>query len=355
MHHRLIRWLPAAVAPVVLAGAIALPLTAAAAPSLDAKTPKEVLQLVAKAKSIGGFSGEITQTSDLGLPALPSTGAGTDSQTASVLELVTGNHKARVSVDGATKSRVAILDPMGERDVVRDGRSVWLWDSKAGTATHVVATGTAAHPGSTPTAVPTPGEVADELLTKADPTTSITLGDPVQIAGHDAYQLVATPRTAETTVGSIRIAVDAVTGLPLQVTVSARGTDSPAFQTGFTTLDYSVPAASTFRFTPPSDAKVETKTLAAPKAGERSKQHASPSAAQRPTVLGSGWSAVIEVPAADVPKDLSSNPTFTRLTTGADGGRVLSTSLVNVLLTADGRVFAGAVPVSRLSAAAAAG
>jgi hypothetical protein len=53
-----------------------------------------------------------------------------------------------------------------------------------------------------------------------------------------------------------------------------------------------------------------------------------------------------------VPSDLATNPTVTRLTTAAAGGRVLHTALVNVLLTDDGRVLAGAVPVSTLESAA---
>jgi hypothetical protein len=36
------------------------------------------------------------------------------------------------------------------------------------------------------------------------------------------------------------------------------------------------------------------------------------------------------------------------------GGRAISTSLVNVLLTDDGRTFVGSVPLERLQAAAAA-
>ena len=205
---------------------------------------------------------------------------------------------------------------MGERDLVRNGRSIWTWNSATSTATHVVAPTTKATPRTS--TVPTPGDLADELLATARSSTRITVGTPLRIADRDAYTLMLTPRTAATTVGSIRISIDAKTGLPLQVAVFARGTSAPAFQTGFTSIDYSVPAAATFTFTPPSDAKIVTET---------------------PTV----------------PKDLTSNPTFTRLTTAVSGGRVLSTSLVNVLITSDGRVFAGAVPVSRLQAASTAG
>ena len=42
-----------------------------------------------------------------------------------------------------------------------------------------------------------------------------------------------------------------------------------------------------------------------------------------------------------------------QLTTAVDGGRAIETSLVSVLLTDDGRVLAGAVPVDRLVAAVA--
>ena len=40
------------------------------------------------------------------------------------------------------------------------------------------------------------------------------------------------------------------------------------------------------------------------------------------------------------------------VTTAVDGGRVLQTALVSVLIADDGRVFAGAVPASRLVEAA---
>ena len=58
------------------------------------------------------------------------------------------------------------------------------------------------------------------------------------------------------------------------------------------------------------------------------------------------------MPADRVPSGLGDDATVRRLTTAADGGRVLHTALVNVLLTDDGRVLAGAVPVSSLESAA---
>lgn len=352
MPHRLVRWLPAALAPVVLAAVVAGPAIASTAPpALPGKSAKQVLELIAKADDLSGFSGTIQQRSDLGLPELPTTGAGTDTDTASALELVTGDHTARVWSAGEGKSRVAILDATAERDVVTSGRSVWLWDSKANTAEHVTFAGSTTARPSSPTSVPTPAEVADTLLAKAGTTTTITVDTAQRVADRDAYTLVLTPKTSATTVGSIRIAVDAATGLPLDVQVIARGASSPAFETGFTDISYAVPAASTFAFTPPNDAKVTSKTITAP-TKKPTRPSGSTDAAKKPTVTGTGWSTIVEVPAADVPSDLTANATVQRLTTVTSAGRVLHTALVNVLLTTDGRVLAGAVPVSSLVAAA---
>ncbi|MGT2427323.1 LolA family protein [Amnibacterium kyonggiense] len=350
MQHRLLRWLPAAVAPVVVAGVVAVPLVAAATPpGLPTRSAQQVLELVAKAKDLDGFSGTVRQTSDLGLGSVPTVGAGSGSETASALDLLTGDHTAQVAVAGATKERVAILDPSAERDVIRDGRTLWVWDSKANSATKVTATGTARPEDDQ--AATSPADLASRLLADVGPSTSVTVDRAQSVAGRDAYTLVLAPRTSATTIGSVRIAVDAKTGLPLDVQVIARGASSPAFETGFTDISYAVPAASTFAFTPPTDAKVTTKTVAVPSEADL-RAHAEHRTGAKPTVSGSGWASVVQVPAADVPADLASNPTVLRLTEPVAGGRVLKTALVNVLLTDDGRVLAGAVPVAALESAA---
>ncbi|MGN6741813.1 MAG: LolA family protein [Amnibacterium sp.] len=349
MSHRALRWLPAVLAPVVVAGAVALPLAATASTDLPAKSPADVLALVAKARALPGYAGEISQSSDLGLPQLPTTGAGSDSQTASTLNLLTGTHRASIAVDGSSRSRIAVQDPMGERDVVRNGSTVWLWDSAKNTAEQLTVDRPAGGTDGSTTTM-TPQSAAEQAIARITPSTDVTVDTTTSVAGHAAYTLVLTPRSSDTTVGSVRIAVDGATGLPLQVQLFARGASSPAFLVGFTQLDYSVPAASRFDFTAPSGAKVEQHTVTP------GTHRPSGSLPAKPTVTGTGWDAVVTVPAADVPAALDSNPTFLRLTqAGPAGGRELSTALVNVLRTGDGRVLAGAVPMSRLEALAAQG
>jgi hypothetical protein len=80
-----------------------------------------------------------------------------------------------------------------------------------------------------------------------------------------------------------------------------------------------------------------------------------PSSSASPTVLGSGWGAVVELPAGTADfatKNGDGSQLYGELTKSVDGGRAISTSLVSVFIASDGRVFAGAVPVSALTAAA---
>ncbi|RFA10153.1 hypothetical protein B7R54_13730 [Subtercola boreus] len=368
------RWIPAAVVGVVVAGAaVAVPLSAGAAGALPTKSAEEVLALVA-GSSVTGFSGTVEQTSDLGLPSLPA-GAGSasgssegssDSSAAaasSALELLTGSHTARVYVDtsnGAGNLRVQVLDQLAERDVIRSGDSLWLYDSAKQTAVHATAASTSA-PDADPTSpaeTATPQQLAQKFLAAADSTTDVTVGGDVTVAGRSAYDLVLTPQSGSTLVGAVSIAVDSATGLPLRVEVTAAGAADPAFSSSFTALDLSTPPADLFSFTPPAGTTVTEKTVpsgaasTAP-ANPAQEQYAHVPDASKPVVTGSGWSSIVEIPAGSDSSALTSSPLLAQLTTPVAGGNLLSTTLLNVFVASDGRVFAGSVPAEALEAAAA--
>ncbi|QSB22962.1 hypothetical protein [Curtobacterium sp. 24E2] len=134
-------WLPAVIAPVVVAGAVAAPMIANAANDPIAgtnPTAADVIASIAKS-SDAQYSGKLTQSSDLGLPELPtgSGGSSLEGDASDVLGLLTSSHTARVYVDGADKQRVQLTQQLAEQDVVRNGSEVWTWDSKERTATHV--------------------------------------------------------------------------------------------------------------------------------------------------------------------------------------------------------------------------
>jgi hypothetical protein len=103
----------------------------------------------------------------------------------------------------------------------------------------------------------TPLQAARRLLALAGPTTKITVAGTTTVAGRAAYQLAIEPRSGKSLIGRIVIAIDAKSHLPLQVQVFARGSSSPAFQLGFTSLTVGRPAKSNFTFTPPPGAHVK--------------------------------------------------------------------------------------------------
>jgi hypothetical protein len=72
------------------------------------------------------------------------------------------------------------------------------------------------------------------------------------------------------------------------------------------------------------------------------------------TVTGKGWDAVVSISKTSADSELTGSPLFAQLTTPVTGGRVFHTSLLNVLITTDGRIIAGSVSIARLQAVAAA-
>ncbi len=283
-----LRWgLPAGaviVAGAVLAGTM---LASAAAPVLPRQTPAQLLAAMRQAKLPDAMSATLTESANLGFPALPDIG-GPSSSPLSAASLVSGTHTIQVWYAGPRQVRIAVPVSFGETDLRVNGEQVWLWDSHGQTATHILPPafghymrpgmpgrqyagpgGSAKpQPGRTPqrklagpevTPTPlTPLQMAKRLLAMVGPTTRVTIPGTTVVAGRDAYQLAIAPRSSQSLVGRIMIAVDAKTHLPLSVQVFARGSSSPAFQIGFTSLSFARPAASNFTFTPPPGARVRT-------------------------------------------------------------------------------------------------
>ena len=257
MSRKWLRWLPAAAVPAVIAaGALTGSLPASAGDPLPAKSPEQVLQLIAQHRK-SALSGTLEQSSDIGLPELPTTGPGGSSDTA-WLELLTGPHTARIYTDGADNARVQVMDRLAERNAVRHGNELWFYNSKDNTASHVQLPADTAdrHAADTGT-MPTPDQLAAKVLAKLDPSTDVSVGADVRVAGRPAYNLVLTPKSTATLVASVAISVDGQSGLPLGVEIKARGQADPAFRVAFTSLTLEAPDASVFNFTPPPGATVK--------------------------------------------------------------------------------------------------
>lgn len=377
------RWGVPAVAVIAVAGAIGVPLVSAdASPSLPTRTAGQLLADLS-ATQPRPFSGTVVETARLGVPAIP----GQESATSPVA-LLSGSHTVRVWYGGAQQVRVALVGDLAESDLVRNGRDVWLWSSKEQTAKHITLAAEAAKadPATTARAEAmkslTPAQAAAQALAAIDPTTTVSVDGTARVAGRAAYELVLRPKDTRTLVTSVRLAIDAKTHVPLRVQVFGSNQGDPAFETGFTTVTFTKPPASTFKFTAPPGTKVTEQSgsqmpsdahAVAPSTGQKglldNGTHGPGSAnGMEPTVIGTGWTSIVKLTGVDLPAagaatssggaasaGASMGPLLQLLkpVSGAYGsGRVLKTSLVSVLLLDDGTAYVGAVPPAMLEQAA---
>ncbi|WP_372408411.1 outer membrane lipoprotein carrier protein LolA [Streptomyces luteireticuli] len=384
--------------PVAVAGVAAatIGIGSALASSGDPDLPKISAQdLIAKvaASDTQQLSGSVRVTTDLGLPSMPSGmsfggsgdgakgGKGGASPQDRLTELASGTHTLRVAADGPERQRVSIVERAAEYSMVRNGDQVWAYDSGSNTAYHAKAPQKQQkhqkESSKSGLESASPQELAKKVLDAAGPDTDVAVDGTAKVAGRDAYQLTLKPKQDDTTVGAVRIAVDAKNGVPLKFTLAPKGGGKAVVDVAFTKVSFDKPSASTFSFTPPKGAKVtegseEKGHEKGHEAGKGRLPVAPPgigtgSAAK---VTGTGWSSIAEFSgggkgklpggkgdgakgdktSADAASLLDS---FGTKVSGDFGtGRVVSTRLVNALLTDDGKVYVGAVTKDALVKAA---
>lgn len=393
---RLLRWaVPLAVTAAVLAAGIALAARSdSASPSLPARSAEQLLADVSQA-SVPGLSGTVVSTARLGLPALPSVG-NANGGGASLSGLVSGSHTVRVWYAGKDRARLAVTGTLAESDVIRNGQDLWVYQSRDNSVTHVrlPAGEGAAREQRDRAALAgalSPQEAARQFVAAITPTTTVTVERTARVAGRDVYQLRLEPKDQRSLIAAVVLAVDGQTHVPLQVQVLSRSASAPAFEIGFTDVQFRVPAAGVFAFTPPPGAKLTEHRPGALSERERqalAQAHAQDRAAlaaSRPAVLGSGWTSVLVLRNVDLSAAGSggsgsggsgSNGNgsgsggsgsgrngaggmvsgLLRAATPVQGafghGRMLRTPLLTGLLTDDGRLYLGAVTPQALQAAA---
>lgn len=342
---RRLRWSAPVVALGVVAAGVTVPRladAADAAAALPPRTAAELLEAVATAE-VDGLSGTVVATSRLGLPELPSKGHG--GSAVSLPDLLSGSTTARVWKAGKDRSRIAVDASFAEYAVVRDGRDVWTYDSASEDVTHLVLPEGHTEPVPPTTGTATPEQVADALLSAVEPTTTVTVGRAEEVAGRPAYELVLEPKDDTTLIRAVRIAVDGETSVPLRVRVYG-DEPAPAAEVTFTDVDFEVPEAQAFSFEPPAGSTVRERSVddlaqARPAPEDHPGENGTP-----PTVLGSGWSTVVELSGVELPEDAAGM--LSSLATPAAGGQAIRSAVLSVLVLDDGRVLAGAVPVERL-------
>ena len=411
---RRLRWLlPAGIAAAIAVASVATTAAAnaSAQPKLAAKTAAQLLVAVENA-SPAGLSGTVVETAKLGLPDISGLVGSTGGSGLSLETLVTGSNTMNVWYAGADRQRFALLGQLSEDDLIHNGTDLWSYDSSTRTVTHKTLTHDASDKAgpSIANAAPSldPQTAAEKALAAIDPTTVVAVDRTARVAGRAAYQLVLSPKDTRSLIGSVQIAIDAATSVPLRVQIFAAGASSPAFQVGFTSVSFNVPNASVFEFVPPAGASVEQDTTpfndglsdsafgngafvvrtrvsgSAGRAGTLVTPATTNVTPQRKvTTLGKGWTEVVRIASATPPLNptppipanipsssigpLASNaPDGGQITvrrhsalddiaTAVPGGRLITTALVSILITNDGTLYIGPVSSADIQKVASSG
>ncbi|AUG79249.1 hypothetical protein CFP65_4502 [Kitasatospora sp. MMS16-BH015] len=399
---------PVAVVAAIGAGVGLVPALASdSAPSLPTLTAEQLVAKVASA-DVQSMSGTVKLSVDLGLPTelMGAAGGmlgrggsghgGSDEASKAdpkgqAMALLGGDHTIQVAVDGPDRQRIGLVDKLSGYELVHNGSEVWAWDSRSNEAVHLTApqgAGGAADKHVLPKrgladAPVTPQEAAKQLLAHTGDTTSVTVDGTATVAGQKAYLLSVKPKQSGSTIGQIRIAVDADNGVPLSVIVKSDA-GATVLDTHFSQVSFAKPDAKTFEFTAPKGAKVTEQKAGqgAPKPGavkpeddpwtflgkaegakpQGAKPEAGKPAGAKSGVTGTDWLTVVS---GSLPTGAASAGAagqhglpagaaglFKSLGKPVDGGHLISTKLVNVLITDDGRYFAGAVTLPVLQNAA---
>jgi outer membrane lipoprotein-sorting protein len=373
---------PGTAVAVTAAAVAALQIPAAqASPTLPNRTPAQLLASISTDAKVPPMTGTVVETASLGLPQLPQTGNPT-----SMASLLTGSHTMKVYYQDSKHYRLSIPQPESETDVIADGSKLWLWDSTDDSVTEFIpsAADQAKHVAPKLPQTPlTPQQAANQVLAAVGKTTLVSVQANVMVAGEPSYQLVLAPKDQRSLVGRVVIAVDGKYGVPLRVQLYAKGATSPAFQVGYTALQWVAPASANFSFTPPHGASVDVVNL---KDESKSASSTPDNGAAGFGSYGKSWLTVVALPQKDLMQGFgttsgSSTPasssggqqnTFSNNNQGVGvnsqellsallgsakpvsgswgSGTLVTTDLVSILMTG-GEVYIGAVQPNVLYAA----
>jgi len=404
------RWLPTLIAPALVAGLALAPMAANADVDLPDLSAAELMQFMATEPI--AFSGTVVKVADMGLPEflkMPKLDEATlermaeqmpdgmedfmpqlaeNNQLAELLEFAAGTHTVRVYYASPEQVRVQVLDRMSQRDLIRNGNQLWYYDdSQRKALTTTIDTDFERDPAleaefeakaeqylaewmaQLPFDASSPAAVAQAVLAKVEESAEVSVGTDARVAGREAYELIVTPLAAESTIASVSIAIDGENGFPLAARIYAKGQEAAAFEIAFTSISFAVPNASVFDFVPGPDVTVEQFELPEMPALSKAELEAKYEEfrAEYPeldttdleqlkamletqtmsSVVENGWASVLIVE-TEMSTELLDSQYFEGMVLPVDGGRVLTSKLINVLITDDGRVLAGAVSVDYL-------
>lgn len=160
----------------------------------------------------------------------------------------------RLWIDGDGRVRLQLQSSQEEMDVAYDGSTLTLYDPGADTAYELALPAPPAK-ASGPSLPPSLSQI-DALLADLGRYAELSGPTPGTLAGEPAYTVTATPIASGGLAPSATLSFDASTGVPLQFTLEAAGSSTPALALTVTSIAYGPVSASEVELALPSGVKV---------------------------------------------------------------------------------------------------
>lgn len=311
------KWWAIIVVAVLAVAAVTVGIATSMAQGTTSLQSLSVAQLLAKvsdaSKSTTAVSGDITWSNGL-IPGSDLTGllGGQSSAPSSLSSLALGG-SGRIWLQQGTGLRLESQGSGSDFVVVAGKNGLWSYSSATSTATHY--TPLAGASTKTPTSSPSPQPSSTDPLAaitaglqRFASTGTVAMGPQTTVAGQPSYLLVMTPASVHTTVGSVQVAIDAKTFVPLRVRVFAKGDTTATLSAGFRSVSYGHLGNSLFAFTPPAGATMHSQALPSPRGLLGSTTATKPAAHQQLTlaaakVKAAGYGLALAAPGTP-PSDL---------------------------------------------------
>ncbi|MGD0996740.1 MAG: hypothetical protein ABR941_00265 [Thermoleophilia bacterium] len=265
------RWLIYALVAVLAAAAVAIGIVTSRAQgstaTLPSITPAQLLAKVAAApQTTKAVSGDVAWSNGL-IPGsdLSNLFSGGGAAPTSLTSLLMGG-SGRLWISQGGGLRLQSQGGGADFVLVSGKNGVWSYSSASGTATQYAPPAGAGgrRAGASPSPRPTPGDPLAAIsgaLRRFAATGTVAVSGQTTVAGRQSYILTVTPTSTVTTFGSLQVAVDGKTFVPLRVQVFAKGDTTPTLSAGFTRVSYRSIAGDLFSFTPPAGATVQHTAL----------------------------------------------------------------------------------------------
>jgi hypothetical protein len=238
------RW---GVVGVAIAVLCALPSVVAAWPVHAAAVAPATLRARILAAADHPYQGYAESDGGLALPELPQLGT--------ISDLLSGSTMIRTWYSSPDLWRSDVVTVTGEQDVYQTELGTITWNFETGQITQVLGDPKVRLPRADDLVPP---QLAQRLLHTAAAGDKLVSLPARDVAGISAAGLEIRPVSPNTTIARVDIWADPATGVPLQVTVYARGSASPVITSRFLDVKLTQPADSAVNFIPADNIPIST-------------------------------------------------------------------------------------------------